>query len=72
MKTVEWKGITLTVVPISEFACSTKVGDQRIWCAMSDDRSTECNDVCPNGPALLLEGDDLAKYLAAKLMKDVQ
>jgi hypothetical protein len=71
MKTVEWKGVTFTVVPISTPACSVRANGQRIWCSLAAEHSTDCAGICPEGPALLLEGDDLKKYLAAKLIGDV-
>lgn len=72
MKTVEWKGIRLTVIPLEKPVCAVMANGQLIWCAMSDKHSTDCNCMCPSGSTMLLEGDDLAKYLAAKLTGDVK
>lgn len=69
MKTVEWKGTTLTAVSANSSTCGVRLKSGKwIDCFMDKETSTACTPVCPGGCNILLEGDDLNEYLAAKLM----
>lgn len=78
MKTVEWKGITLTVVPTKNRRCFiTSNGSVLVKCHLRGGSTLGCTTICPDENDagyqnqtghILLESDDLTKYLAAKLM----
>lgn len=72
MKTVEWKGITLTVVPTQTSHCAMRLkSDGWIDCHLDHENAVVCNPICPGGSNILLEGADLEKYLAAKLTGEI-
>lgn len=72
MKTVEWKGIKLTVIDIGFAQCVVSLSNgSTLNCRLSRDKSTACLPYCPGGCNILLDDEGLAIYLAAKLTGDL-
>lgn len=72
MRTIDYKGTTLTIVPTPAPTMFAFVGRVAMPCHLRG--GSECSRYCPDGnrlvhpPHLLLSPQQLQEYLAAKLM----